>query len=316
MPISAQELRECINKLKDGKDITKKEAVSIRARYTVTAYNMNKYGLYSSYEDRDSYSSLSNSNKLPKLYEAYMDWFKMVHKRLPEFGNYVQTIPVKRSIFVSFNCDFAKIIQDCMNKITELDKANEIEFLSIPKGWDDCKTLYPKWVGDVRFTKVYEKIKRMVPLFEGMSYFDFLTKSFRSNWLHQYYYSPSDLNPNEKACLSLYVPTVISVAGKMDIPVLNVEVDTTNPHISQGSRYQIVMVNPEDREKLKSVLSVSPEEFFQKVTQTGLYKAAYEAAMGREISLYDRLGDSLIRYYFTKKKYEIIENDEWMETER
>lgn len=315
MPVSAQELRECIKKLQDGKDITKKEAISIRARYTVTAYNMNKYGLYSSYEDRDSYSSLSNSNKLPKLYEAYMDWFKMVHKRLPEFGNYVQTIPVKSSILLSFGCDFINIILDCMNEITTLDKANEIEFLSIPKDWDD-ETLYLKWVGDVRFTKVYGKIKHMVPLFEDMSYFDFLTKSFRSNWLHRYY-SPSDLKSNEEAYLLLYVPTVISIARKMDIPVLNANVYTINPHISGCFRpYQIVMVNPEDRERLKSVLSVSPEEFFRKAMQAGVYKTAYEAAIREESSLYDKMGDFLIRYYFTKRKHEIVEDDEWLEVIR
>jgi len=298
MPISARELRECIKKLQDGKDITKKEAVSIRSRYNGKRRNFSEYHL--------------NNFRLSNAYE---DWFKAVLKRLPEFGNYVQTIPINKFIFNSV-CDktFIDLICECINKMSVIDRASQAGYL---KGWsDNAELFYPKWAGDLRFTEPYRDVASMVPLFEGRKYyFGYLGKIFydEDRIISRFLSSVSNdgLNSNKKLQLLQYFLTVISIAHKMNIPVLNVEAENENPDIQN----QVILVYPKDKEKLKGVLSVSPEEFFEKAFRAGLFKALCEELPSVDV-IYDRMGEFLCRCCLMKKKKEIVEDDDWMEIER
>ena len=146
MPISARELRECINKLKNGRDITKKDIPKIVS--LCRARNV-RFDL--------------------DLFQDYEEWFKTVADRLPEFGNYAYTVPVNGAFLRNFNLRVIKAVSKCLDKMSLLDRASQVEIANIPvKGWSWTSMSKPtrflnlKLAGDLRSSDVYEKASGMV----------------------------------------------------------------------------------------------------------------------------------------------------------
>lgn len=290
MPISARELRECIKKLQDGKDITKKDIPKIISPCRIGDVKIG-----------------------PDLMQAYKDWFKAVAERLPEFGNYARTVPVCSFLLRNFNLDVIRTVSECLDKMSPLDKAACIEVAHMPApGWTKTSTERPtfasifKFAGDLRSSDIYERISGMVPLFDGD--------------LEERYGIPEyDLNGNCSGInvQTLYVQSILSVAYRKKMPIVRI---TTEDVIRQKKR-DIVLVDPSDRKKLEHLLSFTPDEVFDIFSQnpesrsipktTRLKIAVLDARR-----IFDETGMMMERYSFLKEKYETAEDDIWMETIR
>lgn len=290
MPISARELRECIKKLQDGKDITKKDIPKIISPCRIGDVKIG-----------------------PDLMQAYKDWFKAVAERLPEFGNYARTVPVCSFLLRNFNLDVIRAVSECLDKMSPLDKAACIEVAHMPApGWTKTSTERPtfasifKFAGDLRSSDIYERISGMVPLFDGD--------------LEERYGIPEyDLNGNCSGInvQTLYVQSILSVAYRNKTPLARI----TAEDVRRQKKSDIVLVDPSDRKKLEYLLSFTPDEVFDIFSQnpksrsipktTGLKIVVMDARR-----IFDETGMMMERYSFLKEKYETAEDDIWMETIR
>lgn len=283
MPISARELRECINKLKNGRDITKKDIPKIVS--LCRARNV-RFDL--------------------DLFQDYEEWFKTVADRLPEFGNYAYTVPVNGAFLRNFNLRVIKAVSKCLDKMSLLDRASQVEIANIPvKGWSWTSMSKPtrflnlKLAGDLRSSDVYEKASGMVVFFDED--------------LEEKYGIPEyDLNGN---CFginvqTLYVQSIPSVAYRKKMPIVRI---TTEDVIRQKKR-DIVLVDPSDRKKLEHLLSFTPDEAFDQIFSRHPESRKISGGNSREI--FNETGMMMERYSFLKEKYETAEDDIWMETIR
>ncbi len=290
MPISARELRECIKKLQDGKDITKKDIPKI------------------------IYPCRIGDVKIgPDLMQAYKDWFKAVAERLPEFGNYARTVPVGCFLLRNFNLDVIRTVSECLDKMTPLDRATCIEVAHMPDpGWTKTSTERPtfasifKFAGDFRSSDIYERISGMVPLFDED--------------LEERYGIPEyDLNGNCSGInvQTLYVQSILSVAYRRKIPLARI----TTEDVRRQKKRDIVLVNPSDRKKLEYLLSFTPDEVFDQFSQNPESRKLPKTTRLKIVVLdarriFDETGMMMERYSFLKEKYETAEDDIWMETIR
>lgn len=283
MPISARELRECIKKLQDGKDITKKDIPKIISPCRIGDVKIG-----------------------PDLMQAYKDWFKAVAERLPEFGNYARTVPVCCFLLRNFNLDVIRTVSECLDKMSPLDRVACIEVSNMPDpGWIKTSTERPtfasifKFAGDLRSSDIYERISGMVPLFDGD--------------LEERYGIPEyDLNGNCSGInvQTLYVQSILSVAYRKKMPIVRI---TTEDVIRQKKR-DIVLVDPSDRKKLEHLLSFTPDEAFDQIFSRHPESRKISGGNSREI--FNETGMMMERYSFLKEKYETAEDDIWMETIR
>lgn len=282
MPISARELRECIKKLQDGKDITKKDISKII-----------------------SPCKLGDVKISPDLMQAYKDWFKAVAERLPEFGNYARTVPVCSFLLRNFNLDVIRAVSECLDKMSPLDKAACMEVSNMPDpGWTKTSTERPtfasifKFAGDFRSSDVYERISGMVPLFDGD--------------LEERYGIPEyDLNGNCSGInvQTLYVQSILSVAYRRKTPLARI----TAEDVRRQKKRDIVLVNPSDRKKLEYLLSFTPDEVFdifsqnlesRKLPKTTRLKIAVLDAR----RIFDETGMAMERYGLLKERHDTADD--------
>jgi len=287
MPISARELRECINKLKNGRDITKKDIPKIVS--LCRARNV-RFDL--------------------DLLQDYEEWFKTVADRLPEFGNYAYTVPVNGFFLRNFNLRVIKAVSKCLDKMSLLDRASQVEIANIPvKGWSWTSMSKPtrflnlKLAGDLRSSDVYEKASGMVVFFDedleekyGIPEYDLNGSCFGINAQTLY--------------VTLYVQSILSVAYRKKMPIVRI---TTEDVIRQKKR-DIVLVDPSDRKKLEHLLSFTPDEAFDQIFSRHPESRKISGENSREI--FNETGMMMERYSFLKEKYETAEDDIWMETIR
>ncbi len=282
MPISARELRECIKKLQDGKDITKKDISKII-----------------------SPCKLGDVKIGPDLMQAYKDWFKAVAERLPEFGNYARTVPVCSFLLRNFNLDVIRAVSECLDKMSPLDRAACIEVAHIPvPGWTKTSTERPtlasifEFAGDFRSSDIYERISGMVPLFDGD--------------LEERYGIPEyDLNGNCSGInvQTLYVQSILSVAYRNKTPLARI----TTEDVRRQKKRDIVLVNPSDRKKLEYLLSFTPDEVFDQFSQnlesrklpktTRLKIAVLDARR-----IFNETGMAMERYSLLKERHDTAED--------
>lgn len=283
MPISARELRECINKLKNGRDITKKDIPKIVS--LCRARNV-RFDL--------------------DLFQDYEEWFKTVADRLPEFGNYAYTVPVNGAFLRNFNLRVIKAVSKCLDKMSLLDRASQVEIANIPvKGWSWTSMSKPtrflnlKLAGDLRSSDVYEKASGMVVFFD-----EDLEEKYG---IPEYDLNGSCFGINVQ---TLYVQSIPSVAYRKKMPIVRI---TTEDVIRQKKR-DIVLVDPSDRKKLEHLLSFTPDEAFDQIFSRHPESRKISGGNSREI--FDETGMMMERYSFLKEKYETAEDDIWMETIR
>ncbi len=282
MPISARELRECIKKLQDGKDITKKDISKII-----------------------SPCKLGDVKIGPDLMQAYKDWFKAVAERLPEFGNYAYTVPVNGAFLRNFNLRVIKAVSKCLDKMSLLDRASQVEIANIPvKGWSWTSMSKPtrflnlKLAGDLRSSDVYEKASGMVVFFDED--------------LEEKYGIPEyDLNGNCSGInvQTLYVQSILSVAYRNKTPLARI----TAEDVRRQKKSDIVLVDPSDRKKLEYLLSFTPDEVFDIFSQnpksrsipktTGLKIAVMDARR-----IFDETGMAMKRYGLLKERHDTAED--------
>ena len=290
MPISARELRECIKKLQDGKDITKKDISKII-----------------------SPCKLGDVKIGPDLMQAYKDWFKAVAERLPEFGNYARTVPVCSFLLRNFNLDVIRAVSECLDKMSPLDKAACIEVAHMPApGWTKTSTERPtlasifKFAGDFRSSDVYEKASGMVPLFDGD--------------LEERYGIPEyDLNGNCSGInvQTLYVQSILSVAYRNKTPLARI----TAEDVRRQKKSDIVLVDPSDRKKLEYLLSFTPDEVFDIFSQNPKSRSIpkttrLKIAVLDARRIFNETGMAMERYSLLKERHDTAEDDIWMETIR
>ncbi len=291
MPISARELRECINKLKNGRDITKKDIPKIVS--LCRARNV-RFDL--------------------DLFQDYEEWFKTVADRLPEFGNYARTVPVCSFLLRNFNLDVIRAVSECLDKMSPLDRAACVEVAHMPApGWTKTSTERPtfasifKFAGDLRSSDIYERISGMVPLFDGD--------------LEERYGIPEyDLNGNCSGInvQTLYVQSILSVAYRRKMPLVRI----TTEDVRRQKKRDIVLADPSDRKKLEYLLSFTPDEVFDRIFSQNPESRSIPKTTGLKIvvmdarRIFDETGMAMERYSFLKEKYETAEDDIWMETIR
>lgn len=283
MPISARELRECIKKLQGGKDITKKDIPKI------------------------IYPCRIGDVKIgPDLMQAYKDWFKAVAERLPEFGNYVRTVPVCSFLLRNFNLDVIRAVSECLNKLSPLDRAACVEVAHMPvPGWTRTSTERPtfasifKFAGDLRSSDIYERISGMVPLFDGD--------------LEERYGIPEyDLNGN---CFginvqTLYVQSILSVAYRKKMPLVRI----TTEDVRRQKKRDIVLVDPSDRKKIEYLLSFTPDEVFDRIFSQNPESRSIPKTTGLKIAvmdarrIFDETGMAMERYGLLKERHDTAED--------
>lgn len=289
MPISAQELREYINKLKDGKDITKRDIPKIT-----------------------SYCRLRNAKFDPDLMQAYEEWFRAVANRLPEFGNYAYTAPVCSFLLKNFNLNVIRAVSKCLDKMSLLDRAARVEIANIPVSWTKTNTERPtfalvlKFAGDLRSSDIYKKISDMVSLFED-------------NFEEKYGRPEYDLDGSPGINVqTLYVQSILSVAYRKKMPIARI----TTEDVRRQKKTDIVLVEPSDRKNLEKLLSLTPDEVFDQIfSQNPEFRkisktTSLKIAVLDSRRIFDETGMMMERYSFLKKKREMAEDDKWLEVIR
>lgn len=290
MPISAQELRECISKLKDGKDITKRDIPKIT-----------------------SYCRLRNAKFDPDLMQAYEEWFKAVANRLPEFGNYAYTVPVCSFLLKNFNLNVIRAVSKCLDKMSFLDRAARVEIANMPVAdWVMTNTERPtfasilKFAGDLRSSDIYKKISDMFFLFED-------------NFEEKYGRPEYDLDGSPGINVqTLYVQSILSVAYRKKMPLVRI----TTEDVRRQKKTDIVLVEPSDRKNLEKLLSLTPDEVFDQIFSQNPEFRKISKTTSLKISvldsrrIFDETGMMMEHYGFLKEKRETAEDDEWLEVIR
>ncbi len=292
--ITSQEMKRCINKLKDGKDITKRDISKIV-----------------------SFCKLRKTKIDPDLMQTYEEWFKAVADRLPEFGNYAYTVPVCSFLMRKFDLGVMKTISECLDKMSLLDKPVCVEVANIPVAdWiatgrgRPTSVLNLEFAGGLRSSFIYERALGMVPLLEE----DFEEK----------YGSPEyDLGG---ICFginiqTLYVQSILSVACRMKMPIVRIITENT----SMQKRQDVVLVDPSGRKNLENMLSLTPDEVFDQVKGIlGENASAVKKLKGTVMrvtvpnprQIFDEAGEIVAHYSFLKEKRKTAEDDEWLEVIR
>jgi len=289
MPVSAQELRECIKKLQDRKDITKRDISKIV-----------------------SFCRLRKKKIDPDLMQAYKDWFKAVAERLPEFGNYARTVPVCSFLLRNFNLDVIRAVSECLDRMSLLDRAARVEIANIPVSWTKTNTERPtfalvlKFAGDLRSSDIYKKISDMVFLFED-------------NFEEKYGRPEYDLDGSPGINVqTLYVQSILSVAYRKKMPLVRI----TTEDIRRQKKTDIVLVEPSDRKNLEKLLSLTPDEVFDQIFSQNPEFRKISKTTSLKISvldsrrIFDETGMMMERYGFLKEKRKTAEDDEWLEVIR
>lgn len=289
MPISARELRECIKKLQDRKDITKRDISKIV-----------------------SFCKLRKTKIDPDLMQTYEEWFKAVADRLPEFGNYARTVPVCSFLLRNFNLDVIRAVSECLDRMSLLDRAARVEIANIPVSWTKTNTERPtfasilKFAGDLRSSDIYKEISDMVFLFED-------------NFEEKYGRPEYDLDGSPGINVqTLYVQSILSVAYRKKMPLVRI----TTEDIRRQKKTDIVLVEPSDRKNLEKLLSLTPDEVFDQIFSQNPEFRKISKTTSLKISvldsrrIFDETGMMMERYGFLKEKRETAEDDEWLEVIR
>jgi len=166
-----------------------------------------------------------------------------VEKRLPEYGNFMHTVPLESDRFWKNSCNpFCWIIK-CRKKLSFLDgvKYAVWDNFGSHNGYKVCK-----YAGEMRLLlEIYEKIKNMKDIFGREIY-----ATFRD----------AEARPGPYSKNSLYQTLIIRTALLRELPV--VYLDTQS-----GRR---VLMRPSDIDKLSFLLKHTPDDLAQWAYQKGL----------------------------------------------
>lgn len=170
-------------------------------------------------------------------------WYRAVEKRLPEYGNFMHTVPLESDRFWKNSCNpFCWIIK-CRKKLSFLDgvKYAVWDNFGSNNGYKVCK-----YAGEMRLLpEIYEKIKNMKDVFGREIY-----ATFRD----------AEARPGPYSKNSLYQTLIIRTALLRELPV--VYLDTQS-----GRR---VLMRPSDIDKLSFLLKHTPDDLVRWAYQKGL----------------------------------------------
>jgi len=177
-------------------------------------------------------------------------WYRAVEKRLPEYGNFMHTVPLESDRFPlesdrfwKNSCNpFCWIIK-CRKKLSFLDgvKYAVWDNFGSNNGYKVCK-----YAGEMRLLpEIYEKIKNMKDVFGREIY-----ATFRD----------AEARPGPYSKNSLYQTLIIRTALLHELPV--VYLDTQS-----GRR---VLMRPSDIDKLSFLLKHTPDDLVRWAYQKGL----------------------------------------------
>lgn len=251
----------------------------------------------------------------PDLISALCDWYDEVAKRLPEYGNYVHTIPLS---VIHYREDLEKTIDVCLNALSPLDKVSYLRVsANFPMKKQSLKTCTycSDMAGMLRETDVYDVLKAYTPILEGeraessMNAVIFRKEylSFRKEYLSKAYAYEPNIRTNAEL---IYDSVLLRVVHSLSIPWAFVRTDT--------DRDRKVFVD--EARRLEPVMSCSPEDVLKEAVSLGLitrdyFKLLLNGDHGYEKPVSDKDFDSIVgglAHVFAEKCQTVQEETEWM----
>mgnify|MGYP001164814882 CR=1 FL=1 len=243
------------------------------------------------------------------LISVLCDWYDEVAKRLPEYGNYVHTIPLS---VIHYREDLEKTIDVCLNTLSPLDKVSYLRVSAnfpIKKQSLKTCTYCSDMAGMLRETDVYDVLKAYTPILEGeRAESSMNTVIFRKEYLSRAYAYEPNIRTNAEL---IYDSVLLRVVHSLSIPWAFVRTDT--------DRDRKVFVD--EARRLEPVMSCSLEDMLEEAVSLRLitkndFKLLLDGDHGRdEMLLSDREFDSIVgglAHVFAEKCQTVQEETEWM----
>lgn len=235
--MKAEKIRELTKKLMTAGDITDREANRVVGPFT--AFN-SKF-----------YKSLCRKNELT---DAYREWYMAVKKKLPQYGNYVTTIPLTPNVSrLEPNLLFE--IGECIDRALLTDKILNI---SLSPHFEISEEIYDTldYIGDGKTGKIYFKRAGMIEKMGLRNTLDSFLSVLENDAAEQYEFAMRDRSDYNFYFLNskkLYGAIVASVIHDLDIPSIYVHFLETLRF--KDAQHSILLISHEHKHILEPVLN-------------------------------------------------------------